>query len=341
MTVLNNTSPQYIKEIAAHCSQYKGAEAWRSIFQLVTTLGLFFTSCGVMLYSLEVSYWITALLTVPTAGLLARIFIFQHDCGHRAFFNSQKVNDWTGRFLSLLTFVPYDLWRRGHNLHHAASGNLERCGVGDIDVLTVKEYKTLSKEKQLLYRLYRNPFLLIMVGTPLYTLIFQRIPYNNKAYFRNNNKMLSLSSTWKSTIFTDIALIAFYGSLAFLIGIVPLLLVYLPILILTAWFSGWAFYVQHQFENTYWETNENWSIQEAGLMGSSYYALPRVIEWFSGSIGRHHIHHMCSQIPNYKLRKCMDAKPELENINRITLRQSLKCASLRLWDEDKKQLVSI
>lgn len=281
------------------------------------------------------------LIAIPTAGLMARIFIFQHDCGHGSFFNSKKANDWTGRCLSMITAVPYNFWRRAHNLHHATSGNLDRCGVGDIDVITVKEYEAMPKWKQFFYRLYRNPFILLIIGTPIYIIVLQRIPSSQGAYFRETHKKLSLSSTWKSTMLTNIGLVAFYSTLAFFIGITPLLSIALPILIISAWFYGWAFFVQHQFEDTHWENHENWNITEAALMGSSYLDLPKVLQWFSGNIGLHHIHHLCSQIPNYKLQECMDARPELKNINRITLLESLKCAKLKLWDEDKKQLVSI
>ncbi len=341
MTSSHNYPPQFFKDIAAHCNTYKGADKWRSIFQLVTTVSLFVMASGLMLYSLNFSYWITLFLSLPTAGLMARIFIFQHDCGHGSFFTSKPANDWTGRFLSMITAVPYDLWRRSHNLHHATSGNLDRCGVGDIDVITVKEYEALSKMNKFIYRLYRNPFALLLIGTPLYTIILQRFPYSQGAYFRETYKTLSLASTWKSTMLTNAGLVVFYGSLAFFIGIVPLISVALPILIVAAWFYGWAFFVQHQFEDTYWETNENWNIQEAALMGSSYFVLPRVLQWFSGNIGFHHIHHMCSKIPNYKLQECMEARPELKEINRITLLESLKCASLKLWDEDKQRLVTL
>ncbi len=341
MSTSDHYSPQFFKEIAAHCNAYKGADKWRSIFQLTTTLGLFIMACSLMFYSLNFSYWVTILLTFPTAGLLARIFIFQHDCGHGSFFVSKKANDWTGRFLSTLTAIPYDFWRRSHNIHHSTSGNLDRCGVGDIDVITVKEYQALSKWKKALYRIYRNPFVLLIVGTPLYIMLMQRIPYNQGAYFRDTYKTLSLSITWKSTMLTNVTLILFYGSISLLVGIIPLVSIALPILIVAAWFYGWAFFVQHQFENTHWERNENWSRQEAALMGSSYFALPKVLQWFSGNIGLHHIHHMCSTIPNYKLQECMDARPELKEINKLTLLQSLKCARLKLWDEEKKRLVAI
>lgn len=333
--------PEFFKEIAAHCSKYGGADKWRSIFQLVTTVGLFVMACSLMFYSLNISYWITILLAFPTAGLLARIFIFQHDCGHGSFFVSKKANDWTGRFLSILTAIPYDFWRRSHNIHHATSGNLDRCGVGDIDVITVKEYEAFSQSKKFWYRIYRNPIVLLIIGTPMYIILLQRIPYDQGAYFRETYKTLSKSVTWKSTMLTNLSLILFYGSLALLIGIIPLMSVALPILIIAAWFYGWAFFVQHQFEDTYWETDEKWNRQEAALMGSSYFALPKILQWFSGNIGIHHIHHMCSTIPNYKLQECIDARPELKEINKLTLFQSFKCATLKLWDEEKKCLIGI
>ena len=338
---MKNPSHKILKELVAHCNKYKGADVKRSLFQLITTLLFFFTMCVIMFYSLNMPYWITLLLAVPTAGLMARIFIFQHDCGHGSFFNSKQANDWTGRCLSMLTIVPYSFWRRSHNLHHATSGNLDKCGVGDIDVITVKEYKTMSKWKRFFYRLYRNPIILLIIGTPIYIIIFQRIPSSQGAYFRETHKTLSIASTWKSTMSTNLCLVVFYSILAFFIGLGPLLSIALPILIISAWFYGWAFFVQHQFEDTHWENHENWNITEAALMGSSYLDLPKILQWFSGNIGLHHIHHLCSQIPNYKLQECMDARPELKEINRITLLESLKCASLKLWDEDKKKLIRI
>ncbi len=341
MTSTSNSHPYNIKEISAHCNEYKGAVAWRSIFQVATTLGLFIASIAVMLFSLQYSYWVTLLLAFPTAGLLARIFIFQHDCGHRSFFNSKKVNDWVGRSLSALTLMPYDFWRRSHNLHHATSGNLERCGIGGIDTLTVKEYKALPAKSQFFYRLYRNPFLLLLVATPLYIILMQRVPYKQPGYFRENYKTLSFKSTWKSILYTDAYIVAFYALLISFAGLSTVLLIAIPVLIITSWFYGWAFFIQHQFEETYWETDEKWNMQEAALMGSSYYKLPKIVQWFSGNIGIHHIHHLCSQIPNYKLQKCIDERPELKDINQITFLKSLKCANLKLWDEDKGQLVKL
>ncbi len=329
-----------VKDIAAHCNSYKGADAKRSIFQLVSTLALFLIACSLMVYSINISYWLTLFLTIPAAGLLTRLFIFQHDCGHGSFFNSKKANDWTGRFLGLLTVTPYDFWRRAHNKHHATSGDLDRRSIGGIDTVTVREYQALSKWQQLMYRTYRNPLVLLIFGTPFYVLVLQRLPLNQATNFYENYQTLPKSSIWKSIMLMNASIVIVYSALASVIGLGPLLAVYLPILVVTSWIGGWLFYIQHQFEDTYWEKNDNWNIQEAALLGSSYYALPKILQWFTGNIGLHHIHHLCSKIPNYKLQECMDAKPELETINKLTLHQSLDCVHLKLWDEQKEQMIS-
>ncbi len=329
-----------VKEIAAHCNGFKGADEKRSVFQLVTTLLLFFANCAAMFYCLPVSYGLTLLLAVPAAGLLTRIFIFQHDCGHGSFFNSKKANDWTGRFLGLLTVTPYDFWRRAHNMHHATSGNLDRRSIGGIDTITVREYQALSKWQKITYRIYRNPLFLLLLGTPFYVMIVQRLPLKQSTHFHDNYQTLRPSSIWKSIMLTNAGIIAAYGSVAALIGLAPLLAVYIPILVVTAWIGGWLFYIQHQFEDALWENQENWDRQEAALLGSSYYVLPKFLQWFTGNIGLHHIHHLCSQIPNYKLQECMDARPELQTINRLSLKDSLRCLPLKLWDEDRQKLVT-
>ncbi len=330
-----------VKEIAAHCQSYKGADAARSIFQLVTTLALFGITLAAMFYASTISYWIVAALILPAAGLLTRLFIFQHDCGHASFFKSKAANTWVGRFLGLLTFTPYDFWRRAHNLHHATSGNLDRRSIGGIDTITVAEYKALSKGRQLAYRIYRNTAFLVLFGTPVYVVFAQRLPLGQSSTFHEGYKSLSVSSIWKSIMLTNLALLALYGGVSLLIGVGTLAAIYLPILVVTAWLGGWLFYVQHQFEDAYWEADKKWDVMEAALMGSSYYALPKILQWFTGNIGLHHIHHLCSRIPNYKLQACMDARPELRDINRLTIVQSLKCSSLKLWDEAQKQMVPL
>jgi len=330
-----------VKDIVKHCNSYKGADTKRGIMQLAVTLVLFAVGCGLMVYGVQTSaYWITALLLLPVSGLLTRIFIFQHDCGHGSFLKSRQANDWVGRILGILTLTPYDFWRRAHNMHHATSGNLDKRSVGGIDTITVKEYQALSPSKQWAYRFYRNPLVLLIFGTPFYTIIMQRFPMNQSTGFYEGYHGLPVSEIWKSIMVTNVALVVFYGAFAYFLGLEAFLLAYLPIVVVTSWIGGWLFYIQHQFEETYWEKNEKWDIHEAALMGSSYYVLPPILQWFTGNIGLHHIHHLCLKIPNYKLQECMDACPDLKYINRMTLRESLNCLELKLWDEDKKQMVS-
>ncbi len=329
-----------IKQIAAHCMSYQGADEMRSVFQLITTVILYVAILIAAYYSMQISYWLTALLIILAAGLLTRLFTLQHDCGHGSFFKTKKMNDWTGRFLSLFTVTPYDFWRRSHNIHHATSGNLDHRNVGGVETITVKEYQSYTPLKKFLYRIYRNPVFLLMFGTPIYILLASRIPHTERSMFYDNGKSLSGYSRWKSSILTTLSLTLFYGVMAYFVGVNMLLLVILPTLILTSWIGGWLFFIQHQFEDTYWDGSENWKLQEASLHGSSYYKLPKILQWFTGNIGLHHIHHLCSKIPNYKLQECMDARPELRDINQITFWKSLKCMRLKLWDEDKKCLVN-
>ena len=335
-----NPKTDDITQIFDHCRSYKGADVTKSIMQMSMTLGLFVLTCVAMFFALKVSLLLSAIFALIGGGLLTRIFIFQHDCGHRSFFKSKAVNDWVGRALSILTVTPYDFWRRAHNVHHAVSGDLSRRGIGGIDTITTREYLSLSKSKQLKYRLYRNPFLMLVIGTPFYMLIAQRLPFNQSLDFYEGYKSLPTSSIWQSIMLTNLAMLVFYGALSLIFGFVTVMSIIIPMIVVASWIGGWLFYIQHQFEDAYWEENANWSIQEAAVMGSSYYELPKVLQWFSGNIGFHHIHHLCNQIPNYKLQECMDAKPELKEINRLTLRQSLECLHLRLWDEDTSKMIS-
>ncbi len=320
-----------IKEFTAHCAKYKTPDSWRAIWQIVTT-ALPFVALSVAMYlSLDISYWLTFLLAIPTAGCALRFFIIQHDCGHGSFFANKYANDITGRVLSLLTITPYAYWRRLHALHHASSSNLDRRGFGDIDTLTVEEYRALPKLRRITYRIYRNPAFLLLIGGPVHFLLLQRFPLTLKR---------PAWEMWSSVMTHNLAMVAFYGALLAILGLEHFSVLVLPILAFAAAMGVWLFYVQHQFENTRWENNENWDRQTAALLGSSYYALPRVLQWFTGNIGLHHIHHLCSHIPNYRLQECLDALPELKSINRMTIWQSLKTAPLALWDAEQRKLVS-
>ena len=309
-----------------------GTDLKRSLFQLVTTAAPFVALLVVMAVTVEKMYWLTLLLSIPTAGLLVRLFIVQHDCGHGSFFKSRAANDFLGRVLSVLTLTPYSQWKLGHAMHHATTGNLDKRGRGDLDTLTVREYEALPRLRKLAYRFYRNPFFMVILGAPIHFLLLQRLPIGFN--YRNRTSRISI-------ILLNIALVGAFGLPMLLLGIKPVIMTYLPVMIIASWIGNWLFYVQHQFEDTYWEQDGDWNFHSAAVLSSSYFDLPAVLRWFSGDIGLHHIHHLCSRIPNYRLRACLDALPELRGMaRRITLRDSLRCWKLALWDEERRLLVS-
>ena len=308
-----------------------GSDWKRSLFQLITTAVPFFALLAVMAAASHDHYWLTLLLAIPTAGLLVRLFIIQHDCGHGSFFKSRAANDLIGRALGVLTLTPYGSWTRGHAAHHASTGNLDRRGRGDVHTLTVAGYDALTPLRKLGYRLYRNPFIMVLVGAPISFIILQRMPMGHD--FRDPDARRSILSL-------NLALVVVFGLPMALIGVVPVVATYLPMMIIASWIGNWLFYVQHQFEGTYWERDDDWNFHTAALRGSSYFELPPILQWFSGNIGLHHVHHLCSRVPNYRLQACLDTAPELQRVaRRITLRDSLSCWRLALWDEQRRLLV--
>jgi omega-6 fatty acid desaturase (delta-12 desaturase) len=308
-----------------------GADWKRSLFQLITTAAPFIAMLVIMDSALYENYWLTLLLAVPTAGLLVRLFIIQHDCGHGSFFKTRAANDVLGRVLSVLTLTPYGHWKQGHAVHHASSGNLDRRGRGDVEMLTVAEYKGLSPLKKLGYRLYRNPFVMVLLGAPINFIVLQRLPRGRS--FQDRNARRSILSL-------NLALVVTFGLPMAMIGVAPVLATYLPVMTIAAWIGNWLFYVQHQFDDTYWERDGDWNFNTASLRGSSYFELSPILQWFSGNIGLHHIHHLCSRVPNYRLQECLDSAPELHRIaKRITLRESMGCWRLALWDEQRRLMV--
>ncbi len=328
-----------IQEFVKHCVEYQEASNKKAIFQLINTLVPFFIICSVMIYSFSTAYWLTALLTIPAAGFLVRIFIIQHDCGHGSFFTTRKWNNRIGRLMSVLTWTPYDFWRKTHNMHHAGSGNLDNRGFGAIETVTVKEYEGMDDKVRFWYRMYRNPYVMLLLGTPFFIIVGQRVATAEAFQFFEVNKTVPFNQIWRSVFGLNLSLILFFGCLGFIFGFSTILLTYLPIVIGTAWAGGWLFFVQHQFEDSYWEKQEDWNYAEAAVLGSSFYDLHPILQWFTGNIGLHHIHHLNGKIPNYRLQECMDAKGELKEVNRIKLFESFKLAKLALWDEVSKKMI--
>jgi acyl-lipid omega-6 desaturase (Delta-12 desaturase) len=304
----------------------------RAAGELALTVALFVACWSAMLLASAYHYGLVLLLAVPTAALLVRLFIIQHDCGHGAMFSSRAVNDWTGRLLGVVTLTPYDMWRYSHARHHASSGDLDSRGMGDITTLTVREYRELTPLRKLAYRMYRHPVVMFVIG-PAYLFIFQhRLP---------TGAMRSGLMPWASTMGTNAGILLVSGLLIWAFGWWAFLGVHLPVVVLGASIGVWLFYVQHQFEETSWEKEADWSHPDAALHGSSFYDLPQPLMWVTGNIGIHHLHHLNSRIPFYRLPEALRAWPELKDIGRLTLWQSFGCVRLRLWDEDSRRLVPI
>lgn len=327
---MTGTATGQSKSWAEVLGPYAQPSAGRSIFQLLNSAVPFALLWFFMLASLEYSYWITLLLALPAAGLLVRLFIIQHDCGHGSFFPSMTANNTLGSVLGVLTLTPYAYWRKTHAIHHATSGNLDHRGVGDVTTLTVEEYLALDRWGRLRYRVYRNPLILFGLG-PLYEFVLRhRFPTSCPRSWKRE---------WASVLWTNLAVLAVVAVMWKTIGIREFLAVQIPITLLGGSAGVWLFYIQHQFDGTYWEKDGAWDYHAAGLEGSSYYDLPEILHWFTGNIGVHHVHHLSSRIPNYRLRQCLRESPELQRVTRLTLLGSLQCARLKLWDEERKKLV--
>ncbi|WP_428669841.1 fatty acid desaturase [Roseibium sp.] len=312
-------------------AQYRQPNPVRSVIEIVVTVLPFVIFWAAAALSVIHGVWWGLLLTVPAAGFLVRLFILQHDCGHGTLFAHRGLNDWIGRMLGVITLTPYDYWRRTHAVHHASAGNLDRRGIGDVDTLTVDEYRALSRWQRVRYRLYRHPVVMFGLG-PAWLFVCQyRLPFG---------LMRAGALPWISTIATNIGIILPIATMVWLVGLVPFLLVQIPITLMAATAGVWLFYVQHQFESTHWAKDDDWKFQHAALHGSSHYDLPRPLRWLTGNIGIHHVHHLAAKIPFYRLPEVLEDYPELKSISRITFLESLKCVKLVLWDESARRLVS-
>ena len=327
---MNGAAPD-ARAFARDFLRYQQPDLPRASFELSVTIALLLGGWGLTWLSLRTGYWLTLLLAIPTAGFLVRLFMIQHDCGHGAFFRWRFVNDWTGRALGVLTLTPYDYWKRNHAMHHATSGNLDRRGTGDIATLTVTEYLSRSWLGRLGYRAYRNPLVMFGFGPAYLFLLQHRIPLE---------QMRAGWRPWASAIGTNAAIASLAGLMIWLVGVGPFLAVQLPVFLLAASIGVWLFYVQHQFENVAWSRGDGWTIHDAALFGSSNYDLPPLLGWFTANIGVHHVHHLCSRIPFYRLRQVLRDHPRLQTIGRVTLGESLRSVRLVLWDEVTQKLVS-
>lgn len=327
----NTRSPLHPRSWTARLARYRQPNGARSIVELAITAVPFAIIWVMMSAVLGAGYMIGLLLAVPAAGFLVRLFMIQHDCGHGSFFRSRLANDWVGRVIGVLTLTPYDFWRHSHALHHAASGNLDYRGLGDVDTLTVHEFLALSKWRRLLYRLYRHPIVMFGIGPAYLFVLRHRLPAG---------LMRSRWQFWLSAMATNLAIGVLAATAIALVGLGPFLLVQLPITVLAGSIGVWLFYVQHQFEYTYWARDEIWNFHEAALHGSSHYDLPGVLRWFTANIGVHHVHHLCSRIPYYRLPCVLRDYPELAAVGRLTLLQSLRCVRVVLWDETRQRLIS-
>jgi omega-6 fatty acid desaturase (delta-12 desaturase) len=309
---------------------YLKPSARRALFQLLTTALPFLAVMTLMMVALTYGILAGMLLLPVGAGLLVRLFIFQHDCGHGSFFASNWANDLLGRLLSLATLTPYSFWRRDHAMHHAGTGNLDRRGSGDVTLLTLAEYRALPLRGRVAYRLYRHPLVLFGAG-PAWMILFRlRVPRGNPLrHWRD----------WLSITGTNAVLAVGVVTLLLTLGPLPVLLGWLPVTLLAATVGVWLFYIQHQFEDAYWEPRRHWDFYAAALRGSSFYDLPPALHWITGNIGFHHIHHLACRIPNYRLRECHEENPALQHSPRLTLRESLRCARLALWDTESRKLV--
>jgi omega-6 fatty acid desaturase (delta-12 desaturase) len=300
----------------------------RAVWQMVNTLVPYAALWFLMHLALSVSWWLTIPLVILAGAFLVRVFIIFHDCGHGSFFKSRTANDVIGFICGVLTFTPYYHWRWEHSIHHASAGDLEKRGVGDVWTMTVQEYLDASRWKRFSYRLSRNPVILFLIA-PTFLFIGRQRFASPKASSRER---------W-SVHWMNLALAAMAVALSWVFGIKAYVLLQLGVLAVAGAAGVWLFYVQHQFEDVYWEHGENWDFVAAALKGSSYYKLPRVLQWFSGNIGFHHIHHLSARIPNYNLERCHQSHPMFREVKPITLLGSLKTLNLRLWDEDLKKLV--
>ncbi len=319
--------PTWVSEL----KRFEKTNPRRVALQLLDTLVPYLALLALMYLTMtwHLPYVVTALLAIPAGALMVRNFIIFHDCVHGTFVSSPLGRQVIGNVLGVLTFTAFSDWRRSHGIHHSAAGNLDRRGIGDIWTMTLEEYAASSRLRRIGYRLFRNPFIMFGLG-PLYSFVLgHRLPTRGAS----RNQVLNV-------ILTNVAIAGIIVVSAFTIGIKAYLLIQAPVFLVGGAAGVWLFYVQHQFDPSYWARTGEWASMEAAMRGSSYYKLPPVLQWISGNIGLHHIHHLRPRIPNYNLQECLDATPELQLANPLRLWPSLKSVRLKVWDERRKLLIT-
>lgn len=311
-------------------STYRDPSTWRSTFEVAVTIVPFVALWALAWWALSISAWLTLAISLCNAAFLLRLFAIQHDCGHGAFFKSRAVSDWLGRVLGVVTLTPYDVWRRAHSIHHSGAGNLGHRDLGEISTLTVAEYRALSPLRRLQYRAYRHPIVLFGLGPGYLFFLQNRLPVG----------MMAQARYWFSAMYTNAAIFAALAVIVYFGGWMPVLLIFVPTTLLAGTAGVWLFYVQHQFETTHWDKAEDWDLHESAFHGSSHYVLPPVLQWLSANIGIHHVHHLYSRIPFYRLPEVMRDHAGLSTMNTMTIRESIANARLHLWDEESRRLLS-
>jgi len=301
----------------------------RSLLDLVTSVAPYLGLSALMYLSLDVSHILTLALALPAAGFLLRTYILFHDCAHGSFLPSKRANTWVGRALGLIVFAPFASWRHSHAVHHATAGDLDRRGVGDVPTLTVAEYRELPWRRRLGYRLFRNPAVMFGLG-PIFAMVLQPRLTSRSARTRIRRSVMG----------TNVALLVVVGALCWLMGWREYLLVEVPPALLAGSAGVWLFYVQHQFEDTYWQSSGDWSYADAALRGSSYLKLPRLLQFFTGNIGLHHVHHLNARVPNYNLQRAHDENPIFHEVPTLSLWDGLCSVRLKLWDAERGRLVT-
>lgn len=317
-----------MKLIQTKLEPFSRADNRVAIRQLLVTLVLYFAGLVAMYFSLPAGYWLTLLLAIPTAGLLVRIFIFFHDCGHNSFFSSTRWNRIIGFWLGVLVFTPGEQWWHSHAIHHATSGNLDKRGTGDVETLTVQEYRSLSAPRKMGYRLFRNPLVMFGLGPVWMFLLAHRVP---RPVFGRKETM--------SVVWSNLAIAAIITVASLIIGFKQYVLIQLPVIWLGGMAGIWMFYIQHQYKNVYWSRTASWNYLASAFLGASYYRLPRALQWFTGNIGFHHIHHLNPRVPNYRLESAYLSDGMFRQSPTINLRQSLETVALKLIDEENGQMV--